>query len=278
MLSSPSELASNVYRMFKIFLKYLGEEHFEYAIDATLQFLPPLEPKSPPDLLFLNVLSTSNTIFHLIEKHFTDYILRNVGSSVIYSKCASQKKQLIDTLEIKLNQGMERILSSMVNYLKFLLNSEQKKTDFRPESEMMGAMTQTSACQKCCRYIKSVLPELKLGLDGKNLELVLTEFGTRFHKMLLEHMYQYTFSDVGAMIALCDINEYRHTIKEFKIPLVERLFGVLLALVNLLVVQPDNLKEVGNDEQLADLDKTVLQQFVQLRADYKGLKLGKVFV
>ena len=52
------------------------------------------------------------------------------------------------------------------------------------------------------------------------------------------------------MIALCDINEYRHTIKEFKIPLVERLFGVLLALVNLLVVQPDNLKEVGNDEQL----------------------------
>ena len=55
------------------------------------------------------------------------------------------------------------------------------------------------------------------------------------------------------MIALCDINEYRHTIKEFKIPLVERLFGVLLALVNLLVVQPDNLKDVGNDEQLVSL-------------------------
>lgn len=36
-LSSPSELARNVYRIFKIFLKYLGEEHFEYAIDITLQ-------------------------------------------------------------------------------------------------------------------------------------------------------------------------------------------------------------------------------------------------
>ncbi|XP_066911022.1 exocyst complex component 5-like [Clytia hemisphaerica] len=277
MLSSPSELPSNVYRIFKIFLKYLGEEHFEYAIDVTLQFLPPLEPKSPPDLLFLNVLSTSNTIFHLIEKHFTDYILRNVGSSVIYSKCASRKKILIDTLETKLNQGIDRVLSSMVNYLKFLLNSEQKKTDFRPENETLGAMAQTTACQKCCRYIKNVLPELRLGLDGKNLELVLTEFGTRFHKLLLDHMYQYIFSDIGAMIALCDINEYRHTMKELKIPLVERLFGVLLALFNLLVVQPDNLKEVGNDEQLADIDKAVLQQFVQLRADYKQLKLGKVF-
>ena len=27
----------NVYRIFKILLKYLGEEHFEYAIDVTLQ-------------------------------------------------------------------------------------------------------------------------------------------------------------------------------------------------------------------------------------------------
>ena len=43
-----------------------------------------------------------------------------------------------------------RILSSMVNYLKFLLNSEQKKTDFRPESEMMGAMTQTSVSFHTC--------------------------------------------------------------------------------------------------------------------------------
>jgi len=45
--------------------------------------------------------------------------------------------------------------------------------------------------------MKKALPELRLGLDGKNLELVLTEFGTRFHKLLLDHMYQYTFSDVG---------------------------------------------------------------------------------
>ncbi|XP_057316582.1 exocyst complex component 5-like [Hydractinia symbiolongicarpus] len=278
MLSSPSDLPNNVFRIFKIFLKYLGEEHFEYAVEVTLQFLPPLEPKVAPDLLFLNVLYQSNTIFHLIEKHFTDYVLRNVGSSTIYSECASKKKLLIDNLESKLNQGMERILQSMVNYLKFILNSEQKKSDFRPETqELMGAVTQTTACTKCCRYMKSALPELRNSLDGKNLEVVLTEFGTRFHRLLLDHLYQYTFSDVGAMVALCDVNEYRHTIKLLKIPLLDKLFSVLLALVNLLVVQPDNLKDVGGDEQLADIDKSVLQQFVQLRADYKGLKLGKVF-
>ena len=278
LLSSPSELPNNVYKTFKIFLKYLGDDHFEYAIDVSLQFLPPLEPKSPPDLLFLNLLYQSNTIFHLIEKHFTDFIFRNVGSAAIYNECAQRKKALIDSLENKLNQGLERVICSIINYLKFILSSEQQKSDFRPESDVMGAMTQTSACVKSCQYIKDIVTEIRQALDGKNLEVIFTEIGTRFHKLLLDHVYQYTFTDVGAMVALCDVNEYRHCMKLFKVPLLDRLFSVMLALVNLLVVQPENLKEVGADEQLVDIDPTVLQQFVQLRADFKTLKLGKVFL
>ena len=281
MLSSNSNLPSYVVRIFKILLRFLGEEHFEYAVEVTLQSLPPSEPKSPPDLLFLSVLYQSNTIFHLIEKHFTDYILVTVGSSPVYSECAQKKKAIFDSLESKLNTGMERILTSMVGYLKFLLNSEQKKTDFRPEDEKndnFGATTHTSACRRCCQYLKEVVPQIKSSLDGKNLEVILTEFGTRFHKLLLDHFYQYTFTSSGAMVALCDVNEYRHAIKLFKIPLLDRLFGILFALTDLLVVMPENLREVGSSEQLVDLDKTVLQQFVQMRADYKTSKLGKVFI
>lgn len=48
--------------------------------------------------------------------------------------------------------------------------------------------------------MKSALPELRDSLDGKNLEVVLTEFGTRFHRLLLDHLYQYTFSDVGVFL------------------------------------------------------------------------------
>ncbi|XP_065661360.1 exocyst complex component 5 isoform X2 [Hydra vulgaris] len=276
MLSPLSELPNNVFRIFKLFLKYLGEEHFEYAVDVHLQYLPPIEAKTPPDIMFLTVLYQSNTIFHLIEKHFTDFIVRTVGSSTIYGECALKKKQLVDNLESKLNSGMERVLSSMVNYMKFLLNSEQKKSDFRPDGED-GAMTQTSACISCCRYIKILVPSLYDALDGKNLEVVLIELGTRFHKVLMEHFFQFTYTDIGAMVALCDVNEYRHAIKLFKIPLLDRLFNVLSALVNLLVVQPDNLKDVGSEEQLVDIDKNVLQQFIQLRADFKSLKIGKVF-
>merc|ERR1712048_6985 len=130
LLSNVSDLPGNVYRIFKILLKYLGEEHFEYAVDVTTQALPPLEPKNAPDLLFLCVLQQSNAIFHLLEKHFTDYILVAVGSSPIYSECAGTKKKLMDALETKLNAGTERIITSMVNYLKHILSTEQKKLDF----------------------------------------------------------------------------------------------------------------------------------------------------
>lgn len=46
----------------------------------------------------------------------------------------------------------------MVNYLKFILNSEQKKSDFRPETqELMGAVTQTTVCCEKMLKILSVL-------------------------------------------------------------------------------------------------------------------------
>jgi hypothetical protein len=46
------------------------------------------------------------------------------------------------------------------------------------------------------------------------------------------------------MLAICDVREYRECVKEFQSPLVLSLFDTLHALTNLLVVVPDNLKQV----------------------------------
>ena len=54
----------------------------------------------------------------------------------------------------------------------------------------------------------------------------------------------------GAMLVICDVNEYRKCVKEFNIPLVTQLFNTLHALCNLLVVVPENLKQVCNGEEL----------------------------
>ena len=54
----------------------------------------------------------------------------------------------------------------------------------------------------------------------------------------------------GAMLVICDVNEYRKCVKEFQIPLLTQLFNKLHALCNLLVVVPENLKQVSSGEDL----------------------------
>jgi hypothetical protein len=60
----------------------------------------------------------------------------------------------------------------------------------------------------------------------------------------------YFFYFPGAMCAICDVNEYRKCVKEFKVPLVNTLFDTLHALCNLLLVKPENLKQVCTGDQL----------------------------
>ena len=55
------------------------------------------------------------------------------------------------------------------------------------------------------------------------------------------------------MAALFDINEYRHCVKQFQIPLLARLFSMMYALMDLCIVRPENLKEVCSSEQFVSV-------------------------
>lgn len=79
---------------------------------------------------------------------------------------------------------------------------------------------------------------------------------------------------MGALCAICDVNEYKKCVLEFKVPMVTALFDTLHALCNLLLVLPENLKQVCTGDQLATLDRTILSNFIQLRADFKTARLG----
>ncbi|XP_048583321.1 exocyst complex component 5 [Nematostella vectensis] len=284
MLSSASEMASNAFAIYQKLLDHLCAEHIDYALDMAIHNLPPADPRSPVETVFFDVVDQANAIFHLLEKHFTDAIIRLVGSTPVYAECVRKKKEGMEMMETKLDSGLDRVLTSLVGWIRYILNTEQKKTDFKPEYTPddnwtgLDLFSCTSACSKSCQFIRAQLERIRDALDGKNLESVLTEFGTRIHRLLFEHLQQYTYSYDGGMRAICDINEYRKCMKEFKIPLLISLFETLHQLVNLLVVVPENLRQVCSGDQLAVLDKSVLQQFIQLRADYRTSKLQRLLV
>ncbi|TKS86449.1 Exocyst complex component 5 [Collichthys lucidus] len=275
-LSDPSDLPKNAFSIFLLLVDHLCVEHIDYALEIGLSAIPSPDAKNA-NLYFLDVVQQANSIFHLFDKQFNDQLMPLISSSPKLAECLQKKKDVIEQMEVKLDTGIDRTINCMVGQMKHILATEQKKTDFRPEDENNVMIQYTAACSKVCAYVSRQVEHVRKSMDGKNVDTVLTELGVRFHRLIHEHLQQYSYSSMGGMLAICDVAEYRRCAKDFRVPLVLQLFDTLHALCNLLVVAPDNLKQVCSGEQLTNLDRNLLHAFVQLRVDYRSARLGRHF-
>ena len=56
-------------------------------------------------------------------------------STPVHGDCLQRKKTVLEQLENKLETGIDRSLSAIVGYIKVTLQTEQKKSDFKPETD-----------------------------------------------------------------------------------------------------------------------------------------------
>ncbi|KAI5746678.1 hypothetical protein M8J77_006268 [Diaphorina citri] len=271
MLSRLEQEAAHAQMIFDVMLNYLIE-HVDYGIELGIHTVPIPETKSSqPVIYFFNIVSQANTIIHLLEKHFVDVLVPLVVNSSKLGDCQHKKKQLLDDTELKIQAGLDRSLNAIVSWIKIYLQSEQRKSDFKPEGDIDTLAS--TACTNVCVYIASCIKQINACLDGANVSAVMTELGIRFHRVIYEHLLQFQYNSAGAMCVICDVNEYMKCAKHLKSLLVNTLFDSLHSLCNLLLVKPENLEQVCNGEQLAGLDRSILLNFIQLRSDYKTQKL-----
>lgn len=50
------------------------------------------------------------------------------------------------------------------------------------------------------KYLTQQLELIRDSLDGGNLDSVLSEVGIRFHRTLVEHIYQFVYSSQGLVV------------------------------------------------------------------------------
>ena len=162
----------------------------------------------------------------------------------------------------------------MAGWVKTILTTDQKKTDFNPVSEQTALATTSPACLRVVKFVKAQAERIRDCLDGKNIELVLLELGLRLHRVIYDHLQCFTYGAHGVMSVICDVQEYRKTVADFKVPAVNTLFDTLHAMCNLLFMTPENIRSATQADNLAALDRTILDNWIQLRADYKAKKLG----
>ncbi|OTF81562.1 hypothetical protein BLA29_011025, partial [Euroglyphus maynei] len=201
----------------------------------------------------------------LNEKQFVNWVLPLISSTTKYSECIKRKREVYQQMEAKLNQGLEKSIASIVGWIKYLLQTEQKKTDFKPEQGNDDIITtSTIACNKVVKFINFYHNRITKCLDGKNVEDVLTDLGVKIHRTINEHLQQFQFNSMGAMVVICDVKEYHNCIDKFKIPLLSNLFKTLHALCNLLIIGPENLKQVSNGDQLVSFFLKILSILMKI--------------
>lgn len=180
---------------------------------------------------------------------------------------------MLEQIESKLDTGLDRSINALIGWVKTYLASEQRKTDFKPESDFDTVAS--AACQHVVQQIIPIIRQIQKFLDGENSKGVMNEIGIRLHRTIYEHLQQFQFTTAGkfinlcsffqcgifhlfffllatsgAMCAICDVNEYRKCVRVLNSPLVTQLFDILHALCNLLLVKPENLQEVCGGDTL----------------------------
>ncbi|XP_054168485.1 exocyst complex component 5-like [Oppia nitens] len=271
-LCRPTDLASTAAALFAILLDALFHQHMDYGVELAALSLPAADPRHPPDCWFVEVARQTNAICHLVDKQFVSSVLPLIRcSNRSNSDLSKNKRQFTEQLQQKVNTGLDRLLSSAIAWIRSLLTQEQRKTDFKPETDDVALSSTTSAASKVIRFVDAFVLRVRDGLDGRNVDSFLAEFGVRLHRALFDHFQQFQFSSVGAMVAICDLNEYRRCVHSFGVPLLTSLFAVLHALFNLLVVAPENLKHAVEE---VSIERQLVLQFVQLRSDYKTAKVS----
>ncbi|KAI1723734.1 exocyst complex component sec10 domain-containing protein [Ditylenchus destructor] len=271
----PESLMMTEY-LYDILLKFLYTNHVNYAIELGLDSIPLGDQKTQPAVNFFAVVQQSSAITHLFVRLFDDTIYPLVKETQLELPVQKRRDQTLGNTEERLNLGMERQLNAVIGYIRHVLQTEQKKADFRPEEDDLANMdisVMSPACSTVVKFLSRVVECMKDGLDGGNLTTILNELGDRLFNAILNHVRTFSYNTTGAMLLLCDINEYKKCVNNWGVREVYKKFESLHALANLLVVVPDNLSEACSSQLLANMDRQLVNSFVQLRHDYKSAKL-----
>ncbi|CAJ0580413.1 unnamed protein product, partial [Mesorhabditis spiculigera] len=105
------------------------------------------------------------------------------------------------------------------------------------------------------------------------------ELADRLSQTVLAHVQSFLYNSAGAMHLLCDLNEYKKFVSGWRCGRDAVLpFERLHSLANLLVVLPDSLADAARSPTLANIDRTLIVNFIQLREDHKKVKAQNLVI
>lgn len=111
-----------------------------------------------------------------------------------------KKRYMLEQIENKLDTGLDRSINAIVGWVKTYLQAEQRKVDFKPESDFDTVAS--AACQHVVQQMIPIIKQIQRYLDGENSKSVMCEIGVRLHRNIYEHMQQFQYTTAGKFFPL----------------------------------------------------------------------------
>jgi hypothetical protein len=99
-------------------------------------------------------------------------------------------------IENKILNGLGIMLKGVLDYLKFVLQSNQLSSDYNPKENDTND-NYTEACIKVCDAIEKIIPFFNETLSGTNIESFFLELGYQFFQILKSQLKSLTISPIG---------------------------------------------------------------------------------
>jgi len=160
-----------------------------------------------------------------------------------------------------------------------VLLAKQKKQDFRPKDDDVSLTTlQTPTCLSVCVFLQKVAEISNGSLDGTNLESFLSEIGSGFRGLLLEHLKKYQVNQAGGIMLSKDIAKYQDVVNKWGVMTINESFELLVEIGNLFVVGPAAVKDRMRDGVLSRVRPYFLRPYLLRRDDFTAAGIEKMLV
>ncbi|TKR57960.1 hypothetical protein L596_030594 [Steinernema carpocapsae] len=271
-IMAKKESAKFAEELLDLLLLHVFKEHVEYGIQETVKGLKEPQSKTIAETTFFPVVRQAAVITELFLKLFEGSIVPLVGNTVA---CITKRNSTVAHVEALLNDLIELQLNSLASHMSYLLETHQKRSDFKPEAQN-GLVSCTEACSAVVQFVSKQVEVIRNSVDLKNLELILSDLGDKLYKAIFTHIQGFIYNSTGALVLMCDLNEYRYYVDKWGIATTVTKFDSLKVLAKLLLVDPEKLMEARLS--LKGVDRKVVDSFVQLRVDYRGEKVTVPFI
>jgi hypothetical protein len=210
----------------------------------------------------LTTVRLVTTVTARLQQHYERAIVANTspdgeaGRSV-QIQCQERQQALRRQTQEDVRDVLELVLEGIVAECAEVLRRKQRDEDFLIQSTEDAehlATYPTTACKDCVNAINAHHFLLQSHLEAENLHSFLGTLGSKLHRMLLDHIYNFRVTTVGGRQLEADLVEYCSCVRAFNHSRVDQQFTVLREVVRLFTARPENLAALLSGKSKGEIE------------------------